>query len=612
MVAFWQNTQKFFLLASRMFKMVWEANPRHTLMSILFTFLGAVVLPVQIWITKVIIDKIVFALRTAEEGGGLDWGEVLFPIGQIVLVWLVGVLCQSATQHMRTLLGMQTASHTEYLIHQKASQLDIAFYETPIFYDKMENALRENNRAHNFTYRGLEFTGNAISLIGMLGLLWHLHPLAVGIIILVTTPEIFVRGHYAQRHYRRLTSRASAQRMAQYLSRLLASPETVKELRLFGLNEIFLSRFRHFKELFINDAKEQHFLVARAEFLLGLLSMAGIACIWLYAIVQAVLARITIGDVALAFQAAEQGRNAFRNACRISALFYEDTLHANNLFDFLDLNSDGMEGALKQIEGSQRSIHIPKKIRKGIEFRNVSFRYPRVDHPVLHNLSFTLRPKEKVAIVGENGAGKTTLIKLITRLYDPTEGAILLEGRDLREYDVEEWQKQIGVIFQDFVKYDLSVQENIGFGQVEYLEDRKRVTLAAEKGGAKALIDHLPKGLDSILGKTFGEGVDLSGGEWQKMALSRAFMRDAQILILDEPTSALDPLAEYEIYKGFADLTQGKMTIFISHRFSTVRMADHILVLEEGQLIEEGSHEGLVALKGKYAEMFDIQAKSYR
>ena len=255
---------------------------------------------------------------------------------------------------------------------------------------------------------------------------------------------------------------------------------------------------------------------------------------------------------------------------------------------------------------------VPDRLTQSIEFRNVSFRYPGSDKYVVKNISFTLRVRESVAIVGENGAGKTTVVKLLARFYDPTEGAIYLDGRDLREYDLASLRRQIGVIFQDFVRYDLSAKENVGFGQVDLLDDADRIERAAYEGGASDLIKGLSKGYDTILGKEFDEGVDLSGGEWQKIALSRAFMKEAEVLILDEPTAALDAFAERDVFARFAELTSDRTAIFISHRFSTVRMADHILVLQQGELVEQGSHEQLVAENGRYAQMFNTQAKQYR
>ena len=295
-------------------------------------------------------------------------------------------------------------------------------------------------------------------------------------------------------------------------------------------------------------------------------------------------------------------------------IFYENSLFVSSLFQFLDLQPNAVEGALARPQPStqQSPPPIPAPLKQGIEFRNVSFHYPGAERLVLQNVSFTLQPGSSVALVGDNGAGKTTLVKLLARFYDPTEGAILLDGRDLRDYDVAALQANIGVIFQDFVRYQVTAQENIGFGRVEEIDDLTRIIAAADKGGAVPVIEKLPNGYQTMLGKTFEDSVDLSGGEWQKIALSRAFMRDAQILILDEPTAALDAKAEYDVYLRFAELTGGKTTIFISHRFSTVRMAQHILVLADGRLVEEGTHDQLMALGGSYAEMFTIQAERYR
>jgi ATP-binding cassette subfamily B protein len=316
-----------------------------------------------------------------------------------------------------------------------------------------------------------------------------------------------------------------------------------------------------------------------------------------------------VGTLALAFQAADQAQARFKLFFQQAGYLYGQTLYLTRLFAYLDLSPGAVEGALKRAASTHP---VPSSIQQGFEFRNVSFRYPGSEADVLKNVSFSLRPGETIALVGENGAGKTTLVKLLARLYDPTEGTILLDGRDLCEYDLDSYQKQLGVIFQDYIHYHLTARENIGFGQTDAMDDGARILKAAELGGASSLVQYLPQGLDTMLGKTFEGGVDLSGGEWQKLALSRAFMRDGQLLILDEPTAALDPLAEYEVYRRFADLVAGKMVVLVSHHFSTVRMADRILVLRQGSLIEEGTHEELLAMNGRYAEMFNVQAQKYQ
>ena len=401
------------------------------------------------------------------------------------------------------------------------------------------------------------------------------------------------------------------QRMVYYLSALLSERAPVKEVRLFGLHIPFIQRYRAYTQQFAAENRALAFRHERVNLLTVLLSILGVGIVWAYGIFQATLARITIGDLALVFQAAEQVRSGSSNLFRTLGMFYEHTLFVSNLYRFLELAPDGVVGAL-QPQTSASPPRVPSPLRQGIEFRNVSFRYPGVDRDVLQNLSFTIGPQATVAVVGENGAGKTTLIKLLTRFYDPTAGEILLDGRDLRSYELADLRRQVGVIFQDFIRYDLTVKENIGFGQVEYMTEMGRIMQAADKGGAIPVIEKLVDGYDAVLGRTFENGNDLSGGEWQKLALSRAFMREAQILILDEPTAALDPLAEYDVYQRFAELTTGKTTIFISHRFSTVRMAQQILVLADGQLVEAGSHLELMAHEGQYAKMFTAQAERYQ
>jgi ATP-binding cassette subfamily B protein len=609
----WKTVRRVAGYFPRVLKLIWDSSPRYASLTIFLTIVSAAALPAQIWISKVIIDRITEAIQASSSGNPLNWHAILAPVGVIALVWVLGGISLSLSQSVRALLAFQAQNHLSYLILRKASRLDIAFYETPAFYDQMANAQRDIWRIQNLAYVSVELLGGILTLSMVTGMLFRLHPLAVAVLLLTSVPMVVVGGYYANRRYDLHMGQTSAQRMVSYFSGLLGSRDTVKEIRLFSLHGPFLERFRHFWQKFFDEDRRLQFSEEKTSLLLGLLSTAGRAAIWVYAVVQAVSMRITIGDVALVFQAVDQSWQGVSHLFSRGRAFYENSLFAGNLFSFLGLKPDAVEGALSRGERyNGPSVMVPKSIRHGIEFRNVSFHYPRSERCVLRNLSFTLSSGETVALVGENGAGKTTLVKLLTRLYDPTDGAILLDGRDLREYDLDDLRRQIGVIFQDFVRYQLSARENIGFGQVEFVEDRERVVRAADRGGARSLVENLPRGFETILGRTFDEGVDLSGGEWQKLALSRAFMREAQILILDEPTAALDALAEYEVYRRFTELAAGKTTIFISHRFSTVRIAQHILVLHEGRLIEEGTHETLMALDGQYAKMFNTQAERYQ
>lgn len=597
----------------RVIKLVWEANPRYAILAIVFSVAGAMVPVAQIWMSKVVVDRVVETIGTYGTGAPLDWFSILAPVGLAFLLWTAGSVSQSVSTGVREVLGYQVRNHAEYLLLKKAAQLDMAFFETPKFYDRMENARRENYRAHNLALLTLDIFSESISLIMMLALLLKLHPAAVFLLVATSIPQVLVGGYYAGRIFALEYKATGNRRMASYMSELLGSRDAIKEIRLFRLHGEFLSRFKAFWTGFLKEFGRLQFSKELANLLSGVLSMAGTAAIWGYAVVQGVSGRITVGDVALVFQAAEQGRSGLNRLFLVAGIFYEHMLFAGNFFSFLDLKPDSVKGALSHgNEENKKPLTAPRPIRKGIEFRNVSFQYPGSDKATIKGLSFVIRAGESLAVVGENGAGKTTFVKLLARFYDPTEGAIYLDGIDLREYDIDDLHGEIGVIFQDFMRYNISAGENIGVGRLDFMRDAKRIVRAAKKGGAVPVVKKLPKGLNTVLGKMFDDGVDLSGGEWQKLALSRAFMRDAQILILDEPTAAIDALAELDLYERFAELTKGKTTVFISHRFSTVRMADHIIVLENGQLVEDGGHDELIALNGHYARMFNTQAEMYR
>ncbi len=599
----------------RVLKLVWQANPRQTMWAVLLHISSAVVAPAQIWASKLLIDRITLEVQRIDTSVAPNWLEIFSPIAFILVLWIVGGVSRSLLEGISTLLAFHVGHHAEYLLLQKASQFDIAFYENSTFYDQMENAQRDIGRARQIAYLGLDFISAFFTLITVAILLIQLQPLLFLILFLTTAPQTIVEVYFGSRSHRIWMSRTSARRMAQYLAGLLGAlgnRGSIKEMRVFGLQSVFLEKYRAFWQEFIDEIQGIQFAKEQVNALLMILSMLGTALVWAYAVVQAVLARITVGDVALVFQASERTLFELRRIFWTVGIFYEHSLFISNYFDFLDIEPHDVQGSLSRRDGDGANLAaVPNPIQRGIEFRNVSFKYPGADSFSLHNVSFRLHPGESVAVVGENGAGKTTLVKLLCRLYDPTAGAILLDGKDLRDYRLEDVRNSIGVIFQDFVRYDLSARENVGLGQVEFVDDLARVEQAAQLGGAAAIVDRLPNGFDSVLGRTFEGGVDLSGGEWQKFALSRAFMREAQILILDEPTAALDAFAEHEIYQRFAQLTEGKITVFISHRFSTVRIAQRILVLQAGRLAEEGAHHELMALQGEYATMFEIQARQY-
>ena len=607
---FWNAIRQIVKYYPRCLKLVWQASRWYAICAFLLSILNSIVPVAQVWISKVVIDTVVESLGDNSGIRAIDWLELLSPIGAILAVWMIGGICQSVSLMLSEQVGHQVRNHTQALIFRKASELDMAFFENADFFDEMEKARGEGYRANNLAVLSLDIVSSSVSTIAMLALLLQLHWAAVMILVLSALPQVIVGGHFAGRRYALTGAVTRNRRIADYLSRLLGSREAVKEIRIFGLHDELLKRFTGYWSTFVKQSIRLRFSQEKFGLCFGMLSMAGTAAIWGFAVVRAVGRQITVGDVALAFQAAERSRSGLVSLFSNLGLFYEHTIFAGTLFRFLDLEPSSFDGALAPLPDSPAPV--PRKISKGIEFRNVSFRYPGSDRFILKNLSFSLGAGESAAIVGENGVGKTTLVKLLARFYDPTDGVILLDGRDLRDHDPKELHQHIGVIFQDFVHYDLSARENIGFGQVDRLKDPEKIAEAARKGGATDIVNKLPRGMDTILGKTLDEGVDLSGGEWQKMALSRAFMRQAQVLILDEPTAALDAFAEYELHRQFNELTTGKMTIFISHRFSTVRMARHILILRNGRLVEQGSHEELRDSEGLYAEMFNTQADYYR
>jgi ATP-binding cassette, subfamily B, bacterial len=593
----------------RTLRLVYKSSPRYVLVACLLTLIVSAQAPLQVALTKVIIDRFTM-LVNAGATSSINWQPLIAPLLAVGIIWLVGSACESLLQGIKLLLPLELYREVNYLTLTKAAQMDLAFFELPECYDLMANAQRESVRVFNLAYFIFDLAAEGLALLAMLVLLARLHPLAVLVLIVTSVPQMISLGYYAGLRNNLYHSQSTMLRVLDYLNDLLSKREAVKEIRLFNLEVPFLEKYLNYSKKYFQENRALLFTEQRVSVLLSLLSVLGTIAIWVYTLLQALLLRITIGDIAMYFQAAERGRNLMKNFFVSTGLAYESSQFVSNVFKFLDLPSTSIDGALTPLK-SGVTLPIPKPITRGIEFRNVSFRYPRAEKDTVRDISFVMCAGESVALVGENGAGKTTLVKLIARFYDPTEGVILLDGRDMREFDPIDLRRQFGVIFQDFVRYDFSMRENIGYGQIEYLNNQERILRAADDGGAREVITRLPRGLDTMLGRVFDEGTDLSGGEWQKVALSRAFMRDAQIIILDEPTASLDALAEQEVFDRFATLTTGKATLFISHRFSTVRRAQKILVLEEGRLIETGDHDQLMTLQGHYAKMFKTQAQHY-
>jgi ATP-binding cassette subfamily B protein len=488
---------------------------------------------------------------------------------------------------------------------EQANKLDLAAFEDPKFYDHVQQAQRES------TYRPVqmvsEFFGlvrNMITFLSVVGLLVRLNPIIAILALLSPVPAFLADSRYGWRGFQLMRRQSPLRRLMTYLTTVMTTDSFSKEVKVFTAGPYFLDRFRHLSRQYYQEVRGLLIQRYLAGFAWGLLSILAVGGAGMYVAVLALRSVITLGDFTLVTQAIGRVLDGFQNILSGFSSMYEQGLYVSVLFELMAYEP--------KIQAPEHPAPVRRPFEDGIEFRHVTFTYPGAERPALEDLTFTIQPGETVAIVGRNGAGKTTLVKLIARLYDPGEGQVLIDGRDVREYDPAELRREIGAIFQDYAEYQLTAGENIGVGRVEQIDREDLLRAAAERGGADDLLARLPQGFATVLGKWFDGGHQLSGGEWQKVALSRAFMRDAQILILDEPTSALDAQAEYDLFARIRELTRGKTAIFISHRFSTVRIADRILVIENGRLIEQGSHEELIARRGRYAELFELQASSYR
>ena len=588
----------------RVFAFVWRVSPVMFLLMMILMVASALAPAAAIWMTKVIIDTIIDAAANDR-----NWTIIIGPVGIIIGIWFIQAISAAAQETMDTVLGEHVSYSAEQQILEKASTLDLAFFDSPMFYDQLHQASTQCDRIQYIAQASMSLLQSAVGFAAVIGLLTVLHPLAIAVLIACALPRILLEGVFAKRHFDFESEYVRNRRMGSYLVRLLTSRDSVKEVRVFRLKDLFIRRFVRLRDAQLSGLRRLLVAYLKLHGGLDVLSLAGIASIWAYAVYEGVLSRITIGEVALVLQAAQQGQTLLRSVVEHGAGVYRDALFATRFFNFLSMDTRGLEGAL--VRPGVKSM-VPVAMRTGISLMDVRFKYPGSEKYVLNGVSFDIAAGSKVAIVGENGAGKTTLVKLLCRLYDPSSGLIQIDGRDYKDCRVDDLHRHIGVIFQDYYRYHLSAADNIGVGHVEAIGLREQIEAAAKRGGARETIDALPSGFDTILGREFEDGADLSGGEWQQVAMSRAFMSDADILILDEPTAALDAFHEQRLYEQFAAFTESKTIVFVSHRFSTVKMADLIVVLSNGVVAELGSHEQLVALGGKYAAMFSAQASRYQ
>jgi ATP-binding cassette, subfamily B, bacterial len=580
--------------------MVWRTSPALTVWTLLLRCLAALFPLATLWVSKLIIDLVVRAIRHLPVHRSDIWKllilELLLAVGSDTLARFITLV--------DSLLGDRFTNHVSIRLMEHATSLDLVSFEDPVFYDKMERARRQTTARLGMLASLAGMAQQLLTLLSLLSAVIFFYPWLLLLLLLATIPVFLGETRFAMLNYSMLYRHTPERRELDYLRYLGASNESAKEVKIFGLGQYLSDRSRALFERFY--AENRHLAIRRALHgtLINLVPTAAYYAAYALILLRALAGALTVGDLTLMVGAFSRARNIMESLVSGIVGVSEQALFIKDLFDFFE--------TAPSIVSPPHALPAPRPIRSGFEFENVSFAYPGSDTQVLTNINFRFYPSERIALVGENGAGKTTLVKLLARLYDPTEGRILLDGIDLREYDVEDLRHEIGVIFQDYMRYDMLASENIAVGRIEELQNQALVNLSAEKSLAAAVVSKLPKAFQQMLGRRFEGGVDLSTGQWQKIALARAYMRDAQILILDEPTASLDARAEFQVYQRFLDLTAGKMAVLISHRFSTVRMADRILVLEHGRIIEHGSHQQLVALGGKYAELFELQAAGYR
>jgi ATP-binding cassette subfamily B protein len=574
-------------------RFVWESGPSVVFWNLTIRIIVAF-LPVGIGIIGRFIIDGVNRIRVHQALPHHFWWLVG---AEMALAVITGILSR-AVDYFDNLLADRYTHHVSVEVMRKAASLDVTVYEDPVFYDRLERArVQATDRLAMIQQMG-RLLQQSVTAIAFSAVLIRYSPFLMLLLVAGIVPAFLGESHFAFLTYAKNFRQTPARRQMDYLRQVGGSKEAAKELKLFNLSDFLTGRFT---ALSLGIYEENVALNKRRLFWGGLLAIVGqlgYYGAYGYSIYRTIQGRYSIGDLTLITMANIQ--QAFSTASGVA----DQALFLTDLLAFFAMKP--------RVESKANGLPAPRPVMRGFEFRNVSFAYPGTERRVLSNFNFTLGCGERVALIGENGQGKTTIVKLITRLYDPTEGRILLDGVDLREYDLDDLHAEIGVIFQDFMRYEMTARENIEVGRIETKHTIQELEYAATKSLASEVIDKLHGGFDQMLGRRFEGGVDLSGGEWQKLALARAYLRDAQLLILDEPTAALDARSELEVFERFAELTYGKMALLISHRFSTVRMADRIVVLEAGRLVEEGSHSQLITLGGRYAAMFEMQAASYR
>jgi len=587
----------------RFFRLVWQTSPRIMVVNGILRIARSATPVAILYVGKLIIDQVILLSKTHNTSP-----EATHHLWELIALEFALAIASDALSRaislMDSLLGDLFANFTSIRIMRHAASLDLDQFEDSTFYDKLERARQQTTGRTVLLSQVLSQVQDLVTMAFLAAGLMAFNPWLIVLLLIAVIPAFLGESYFNDKTYALTRQQTTERRELDYIRYLGASDDTAKEVKLFSLSDFLIDRFRMLSNKFYKDNKSLSIRRSRWGAVFAFIGSIGYYVAYMVIIWRSVSGALSIGDLTFLAGSFRQLRSLLEGILSRFTSVSQGAVYLRDLFEFFEIQPR------IRIAGDPRPF--PKKIREGFVFENVGFRYMNSERWAIRHLSFTLRPGEKLALVGENGAGKTTLIKLLARLYDPVEGQILLDGVDLKEYDPEALRHNIGIIFQDYLRYQMTFAQNIAVGNIAHKDDRALIESAAQQSLADKLAQRLPDKYDQALGRRFYQGVELSGGEWQKVALARAYMREAQLLILDEPTAALDARAEYEVFQRFADLTRGKSAVLISHRFSTVRMADRILVLDKGQLLEIGSHEELLEKGGRYAELFHLQAAGYR
>jgi ATP-binding cassette subfamily B protein len=636
--ATWRERARALRYVPPLIKLVWQTHRVYTATMVALRLVRAFVPVATLWVGKLIIDAVVAARSQSSAATVFDFTRLWKLVALEILIVLAGEWLARASSLIESLLGDLFSNYTSVRLMEHAATLDLYQFEDPAFYDQLERARRQTTGRIGLLAQLLGMGQDALTLLSLGAALFVYSPWLLLLLGVAVLPSFIGETHFASLEYSLLYRWTPERRQLDYLRLVGASDKTAKEVQMFNLAPWLVERYRALSQKFYEENKSLSIRKGIIASALSIIGTAGYYGAYLIVLARAVRGLISLGSLTFLAASFARSRDLIERILGSASDIFQQSLYLKDLFDFFEMKPT--------IASPPNALLVPQLIREGFVFEDVGFRYPESERWAVRHVNFRLHPGERIAFVGENGAGKTTLTKLLARLYDPTEGRILLDNRDLREYDLASVRRAIGVIFQDFVRYDFRFDENIGVGQIDtvrsYLDaaeipfDNKKaasaeangkaiikkdgnnlrvpsaIATAAQQSLAATLLPRFTEGYRQMLGRRFDGGIDLSGGEWQKIALARAYMREAQVLILDEPTAALDARAEYEVFTRFSELVAGRMAIIISHRFSTVRMADRIIVLDEGTVIEDGTHEELLTRSGLYSELFALQAQGYR